>query len=384
MLTEQQTTIAAEAIAAIVDNIETVIVGKRESIELIVMALIAQGHALLEDLPGTGKTSLVSALAKSVSCNFSRMQFTPDIMPSDVTGFSIYNQKTGDFEFRPGGIMSNLVLVDEINRASAKTQSALLEAMEERAVTVDSVTHVLEEPFMVLATQNPIEQYGTYPLPEAQLDRFLVKLSMGYPALDEEVKVVMEVKAAKARIKPVVTAQDILALRAAAEAVTVAPAVARYAVQVVTSTRTMKECSFGSSPRGSIALVGIARANALMRGRGYVMPDDIKYLAPYVLGHRIGLTHEAKVSGRTSASVIESILDSVAVPTVKVDDLRGAMVAPSAAAEVSAAAEAPAVQGVPDVEEAPAAVAKDVSAVAQDAPDLTAIPPIAAEETRQE
>ena len=322
MLTEEQARNASQMLARIADNVETVIVGKRESVELIIMALIAGGHTLLEDMPGTGKTSLVSALAKSVACNFSRMQFTPDVMPSDVTGFSIYNQKTGDFEFRPGGIMSNLVLIDEINRASAKTQSALLEAMEERAVTVDSVTYRLQEPFMVLATQNPIEQYGTYPLPEAQLDRFIVKLSMGYPLPEEEVKVVLHVKAAKARIQPVASSQDILDLRAAAEEVIVSDAVARYAVQLVTATRSMKECRFGSSPRGSIALINLARANALMRGRTYVMPDDVKYLAPFVLGHRIDLTHEAKVHGRSTKSVIDSILDSVAVPTVSADDIR--------------------------------------------------------------
>ena len=321
MLTEEQAGQAARMLAMIADNVETVIVGKRESVELIIMALVAGGHTLLEDMPGTGKTSLVSALAKSVSCGFSRMQFTPDVMPSDVTGFSIYNQKTGNFEFRPGGIMSNLVLIDEINRASAKTQSALLEAMEERAVTVDSVTYALEEPFMVLATQNPIEQYGTYPLPEAQLDRFLIKLSMGYPTLDQEVQVVRNVKAAKARIGAVVSAQDIIDLRAAAEEVILSDPVARYAVQLVTATRSMKECRFGSSPRGSIALVNLARANALMRGRIYVMPDDIKYLAPYVLGHRIDLTHEAKVNGRTNEAVIQTILDSVAIPQLSDKDI---------------------------------------------------------------
>ncbi len=320
-ITSEQASAAADILEKIVDNISTVIVGKREQVELIVMSLIAQGHILLEDLPGTGKTTLVRALASTVNCEFSRMQFTPDVMPSDVTGFSIFNQKSNDFEFRAGGIMSNLVLIDEINRASAKTQSALLEAMEERAVTVDGVTHRLEEPFMVLATQNPIEQYGTYPLPEAQLDRFLIKLSMGYPLLDEEVKVVLESKAAKAAIRPVVSAQDIIDLRALAEEVTVSVPLARYAVQVVTSTRTVKECTYGASPRGSLAIVGIARANALMRGRTYVMPDDIKYLAPYVLGHRIALTHEAKINGRTADLVIQTILDSVAVPTVAQQDV---------------------------------------------------------------
>ena len=322
MISEEQAYQAAQLIDAIVANVETVIVGKREAVELVVMSLIAQGHVLLEDLPGTGKTSLVSALAKSVDCRFNRMQFTPDIMPSDVTGFSIYNQKTHDFEFRPGGVMSNLVLVDEINRASAKTQSALLEAMEERQITVDNQTYKLQEPFMVLATQNPIEQYGTYPLPEAQLDRFIIKLSMGYPLLDEELKVVLETKAAKARISPVASADQVLALRRAAEDVFISPTVARYAVQIVNSTRNMKECSCGASPRGSIALVALAKANALMRGRVYVMPDDIKYLAPHVLSHRIMLTHEAKVNGRDSRSIIMSILDSVAVPAVSAAEMK--------------------------------------------------------------
>lgn len=315
MVDEKQVMAACDKLACVADNIEGVIKGKREQVELVVMAFIAQGHVLLEDLPGTGKTSLVRALSKSVSCGFKRMQFTPDIMPSDVTGFSIFNQKTRDFEFRPGGVMSNLVLVDEINRASAKTQAALLEAMEERQVTVDGQTHALQEPFMVMATQNPIEQYGTYPLPEAQLDRFIIKLSMGYPLLDEEVDVVLDGKKSKRGIRPVATADEIIAMRNVAEEIEVSRAVARYAVQIVTSTRSMKECSCGASPRASIALVSMARANALMRGRSYVMPDDIKYLAPYVLAHRITLTHEAKVAGRKPEGVIAAILDSVAVPS---------------------------------------------------------------------
>lgn len=323
MIDETTTTEASQLVTRIVDNIETVIVGKREQVELVVMSLIARGHVLLEDMPGTGKTSLVSAFAKSVDCRFSRIQFTPDVMPSDVTGFSIFNQKTRDFEFRPGGVMSNLVLADEINRASAKTQSALLEAMEERQVTVDGVTHKLEEPFMVLATQNPIEQYGTYPLPEAQLDRFLVKLSMGYPFLDEEVRVVLGSAQAKAAIRPVATSSQVIELQEAATRVHVSESVARYAVQVASSTRTAAECACGASPRGSIALIALGRANALMRGRTYVMPDDVKYLAPYVLSHRVILTHEAKVAGRTPESVIESILATVAVPTISAADVRG-------------------------------------------------------------
>ncbi|MCD8317033.1 MAG: AAA family ATPase [Eggerthellaceae bacterium] len=280
----------------LVDNIEKVIVGKREAVELVVMALIARGHVLLEDLPGTGKTSLASTLARSVSCSFSRMQFTPDTMPSDVTGFSVYNQKRGDFDFRPGGLMANIVLVDEINRASAKTQSALLEAMEERQVTVDTNSYVLDDPFMVLATQNPIEQHGTYPLPEAQLDRFLIKLSLGYPKIDEEVKVVLETQKAKKHVEPVISGEDICTLIDMAENVAVSQNVARYAVEVVAATRSLAECRVGSSPRGSLGLISLARANALMRGRQYVMPDDIKYLAPYVLGHRLALSQDANVS----------------------------------------------------------------------------------------
>jgi len=323
MIDETKAQQGAATLARIADNIETVIVGKREPVELVIVSLIAQGHVLIEDLPGTGKTSLVSALAKSIDCGFKRIQFTPDIMPSDVTGFSIFNQKTRDFEFRAGGIMSNLVLADEINRASAKTQSALLEAMEERQVTVDAETHTLREPFMVLATENPIEQYGTYPLPEAQLDRFLIKLSMGYPLLDEEVRIALETKAAKARIAPVASAEDILALREAAEDVLIAVPVARYAAQITSSTRTMKECSCGASPRGTIALVNLARSHALMRGRTYVLPDDIKYLAPYVLAHRVILTHEAKINGRDPKAVISSVLDSVAVPKLTEAEAKG-------------------------------------------------------------
>lgn len=317
MLDEKQALAAAEALSAVADNIETVIVGKREQVELVLMALLAEGHVLLEDLPGTGKTSLVSTLAKSIDCGFNRIQFTPDIMPSDVTGFSIYNQKTNEFEFRSGGIMANIVLVDEVNRASAKTQSALLEAMEERQVTVDGVTHVLEEPFMVLATQNPIEQYGTYPLPEAQLDRFLVKLSMGYPQLGEEVKVVLESQVAKKRIRPVISGAEVARLRSLTQEVHVSQPVALYAVQVVAATRSMRECSCGASPRASLALIALARANALMRGRTYIMPDDIKYLAPYVLGHRLALTHEAKIDGHTPEGVVAAVLDSVAVPATR-------------------------------------------------------------------
>ena len=311
----------AERMNSIVDNIETVIVGKREAVELVVMTMVAGGHVLLEDMPGTGKTSLVSALAKSIDCGFKRIQFTPDVMPSDVTGFSIFNQKTREFEFRAGSVMTNLVLADEINRASAKTQSALLEAMEERQVTVDGVTRKLEEPFMVLATQNPIEQYGTYPLPEAQLDRFLIKLSLGYLKVDEEVRAVMEADKAKEEIKPVCTGADIMELRAAAKNIKVATPVARYAVQIATATREVKELSFGASPRGSKAIITLAQAHALLRGRSYVSPDDVKYLAPYALCHRISVTHEAKMDGKDELSVVNELLESVAVPALNDEEV---------------------------------------------------------------
>jgi MoxR-like ATPase len=307
---------ARAKLSGIVDNVEKVIVGKREAVELVVCSMVAGGHVLIEDMPGTGKTSLVSALAKSIEGSFRRIQFTPDVMPSDVTGFSIFNQKERDFEFRNGAIMANLVLADEINRASAKTQSALLEAMEERQVTVDGQTHKLPEPFMVLATQNPIEQYGTYPLPEAQLDRFLIKLSMGYLKMDEEVRAIMEADDAKEALRPVCSAADIMSLRAAAKKVRVSTPVARYAVQIAMATREVKELTFGSSPRGSKALVNLARAYTLMRGSDYVTPDDIKYLAPYVLCHRIALTHEAKMDGHTPESVVSTLIDSIAVPTL--------------------------------------------------------------------
>ena len=314
MPSQSQVEAARAVIERIVGNVDTVIQGKHGAVELVVLSLIARGHVLLEDLPGTGKTTLVSTLAKSVDCGFNRIQFTPDVMPSDVAGFSIFNQKTRDFEFRPGGVMSNLVLADEINRASAKTQSALLEAMEERQVTVDSVTHKLVEPFMVLATQNPIEQFGTYPLPEAQLDRFLIKLSMGFPDFEQEMRVLELGDSAKKAVRPVASASDVLAVRDIATQVHVSQLVTRYIVEILTATRSNPEIQVGSSTRGGLALMALSRAFALSRGRGYVMPDDVKALAPCVLCHRITLSHEAKVQGRTAQDVVNSILGSIAVP----------------------------------------------------------------------
>jgi MoxR-like ATPase len=305
---------ATEQIERVVRNVETVIIGKRQSVELVLLALLARGHVLLEDVPGVGKTSLVSAIAKSVDCGFKRIQFTPDLMPSDVTGFSIYNQKTGEFEFRPGAVMSNLVLADETNRASAKTQAALLEAMEEKQVTVDSVTYRLEEPFMVMATQNPLESFGTYPLPEAQIDRFLLKLSMGYPTIEEEQQILHGGSRAKAALRPVISREETLELQQLADRVWVDPAVERYVVEIVAATRQNPRITLGSSPRGSIALYAAAKVLALFRGRGYVIADDVKYLAPFVLGHRITLSHEAKSEGLDANTLIREIVSQVLPP----------------------------------------------------------------------
>lgn len=313
-LTQQEAVATNRSILSIIDNIETVIAGKREAVELTVLCLIAGGHVLIEDIPGVGKTSLVSALAKSIDCNFKRIQFTPDVMPSDVSGFSIYNQKSGEFEFRPGAAMSNIVLADEINRASAKTQSAMLEIMEERQVTVDSNTYHMEAPYMVLATQNPIEALGTYQLPEAQIDRFMIKLTMGYPSYEDEIRIVMKGDQAKKTIVPVAEKEDVRLLSEQSNRVICAKPVTSYLVKIVEATRNNEDIKLGSSPRGSIALFKLSRAHALARGRNYVVPDDIKYLAPYVLGHRIILTHSATVAKKTPDEIIRSIIKDVAVP----------------------------------------------------------------------
>jgi MoxR-like ATPase len=314
VLSEQEAKEAQNKISKIVDNIETVITGKREKVELTVLCMLAGGHVLVEDIPGVGKTSLVSALAKTITCDYKRIQFTPDVMPSDISGFSIYNQKTGEFEFRPGAAMSNIVLADEINRASAKTQSAMLEIMEERQVTVDSHTYKLESPFMVLATQNPIESLGTYQLPEAQIDRFMVKLSLGYPELEDEINIVMNGRQAKKQIGPVVNANEIVQLIQMCDRVRVDRSVASYIVHIVTATRTNSDVKLGSSPRGSIALHALCRAYALYQGRNYVLPEDVKYLAPYVLAHRLILTHTAKTEKKNPVDIINKIVSAVMVP----------------------------------------------------------------------
>ena len=301
----------------IVKNIGTVIIGKKETVELVVLTMASGGHVLIEDIPGVGKTSLVSALARSVDCKFKRIQFTPDIVPSDITGFSVYNQKTGEFEFRPGAAMSNFVLADEINRASAKAQSSLLEVMEEKQVTVDLKTYKLEEPFMVLATQNPIENLGTYQLPEAQIDRFQVKVSLGYPDRDEEVRIISMKNEEKKELKPVADSDSIMEIKKAVENIFVSDVVKRYIVDIVYASRNHKDIYIGSSPRGSIALHNMGRALALYNGREYVIPDDIKYLAPHVLPHRFILTHEAKINKKSRADIMGEILREVVVPAGK-------------------------------------------------------------------
>lgn len=301
-------------ILSIIENIETVIAGKREVVELTVLCLIAGGHVLIEDLPGVGKTSLVSALAKSIDCNYNRIQFTPDVMPSDVSGFSIYNQKSGEFEFRSGAAMSNIVLADEINRASAKTQSAMLEIMEERQVTVDSNTFVMEQPYIVLATQNPLESLGTYQLPEAQIDRFMIKLSIGYPDYEDEIRIVMESEEAKKNISHVVEKETVKGYLENCKKVICSKLVTAYIVKIVEKTRNHPDIKLGSSPRGSIALYKMSRAYALLQGRNYVIPDDVKYLAPYVLGHRIILTHTATNEKKVAIDLIKSIVKDIPIP----------------------------------------------------------------------
>jgi MoxR-like ATPase len=308
---------AGETISRIVKNVETVIKGKHEQVELLVLCLLAEGHALIEDIPGVGKTSLVSALAKTVDCGYKRIQFTPDVMPSDITGFSIYNQKSGEFEFRSGAAMSNIILADEINRASAKTQSAMLEIMAERQVTVDGNTHAMERPFIVLATQNPIDSLGTYKLPEAQIDRFMIMLSLGYPDFEDELSIVLSGKQAKADITSMADAEKVKELIGQCGRVCVDRLVASYIVRIVEATRTNADVKLGASPRGSIALFDLARAYALSRGRNYVLPDDVKILAPYVLAHRIMLTHGAKTEKKNPRDIVRTIVSQVVVPIRK-------------------------------------------------------------------
>jgi MoxR-like ATPase len=308
----------ADRFSTIVENVEQVIQGKAEPIELALMCLMAEGHLLIEDVPGVGKTSLAKAIAASLGCSWRRIQFTPDLLPSDVTGVSVFNRATSDFEFRPGGIFANVVLGDEINRASPKTQSALLEAMEERQVTVDSTTYRLGRPFMVIATQNPIEHEGTYPLPDSQLDRFLMRIEMGYPNRAAELEILETHGSGGGNaedLDPVTTAEEIERMIAIAQAVHVAPSLRNYILDVVEATRRHTSLALGVSPRGALGLQRAARARAAAAGREFVVPDDLKEVAVPVLEHRLVLRPEAQLVGTGQAEILASILDHVPVPT---------------------------------------------------------------------
>jgi MoxR-like ATPase len=300
----------------IVDNVERVIIGKHDEVQLALIALLSQGHMLIDDVPGVGKTMLAKAIAKSLGCSFKRIQFTPDMMPSDVTGVSVYDQSTGRFEFRPGPVMANIVLTDEINRATPKTQSALLEAMEEHQVTVDGVTHPLERPFLVLATQNPIEYEGTFPLPEAQLDRFVMRISLGYPSPADEIRILE----AQQYVHPiesvdqVVGASELVEMQESIKAVYVHDAIKEYVVSLVGATRGHPDVYLGSSPRGALALYRTSQARSALLGRDYVIPDDVKVLAEPTLAHRLIVNPAAKIREVDPRTVIKELLQAVEAP----------------------------------------------------------------------
>jgi MoxR-like ATPase len=304
------------SIGRIKESISKVIVGKEETVEKLLVALFAGGHVLIEDVPGVGKTTLVHAVAKSIGCSFKRIQFTPDLLPSDITGVTVYNMKLGEFEFKQGPITSNIVLADEINRGSPKTQSSLLEAMQEQQITVDGNTYKLPEPFMVLATQNPIEYEGTFPLPEAQIDRFSVRLSMGYPTFSEEKDILQKYTSEDLvdKLEPVISVGEVLDIRKQVEQVYVDDTIQDYIVKIVQATREHKDIYLGCSPRSTLALFNNCRALAVIRERNYVLPDDIKDLAVCTLAHRIILKSEARMQGKGQESVLSEILKSIRVP----------------------------------------------------------------------
>jgi MoxR-like ATPase len=300
----------------VIDNIEKVIIGKRQTVELALVGLLCQGHLLIEDVPGVGKTMLARSLAKSIGCAFSRIQFTPDMLPSDVTGVSIFNQVTREFEFRAGPIMAQVVLADEINRATPKTQAALLEAMEERTITVDGVTRSLPRPFMVLATQNPIEYEGTFPLPEAQLDRFLVRVRLGYPSSEDEIRILesQQFRHPFEEISQMVSVEELTSAQEAIKAVFISPELKGYIIQIVEQTRKHPEVYLGASPRGSLALYRASQARAAVDGREFILPDDIKVLASATLSHRVILGPGARLRDIDAEQIIDEILHTLPVP----------------------------------------------------------------------
>jgi len=305
-----------ELTTKLVQNIENVIIGKRRAIQLVVLGLICEGHVLIEDVPGVGKTMLARSLARSLNCSFSRIQCTPDMLPSDITGVDIYDQASGTFKYLPGPLLNQIVLADEINRATPKTQSALLEAMQERQVTVSGETHHLPAPFMVLATQNPIEYEGTFPLPEAQLDRFMVKVNIGYPGLTEEISVIESQQKVHPidSIKAVTSAKEILEVQKRIKEVYIAESVKKYIVEVTQETRSADSVYLGASPRGSLALARAGQAWAAMYGRDFVIPDDVKLLAESTLGHRVILSSSARLQELRTGDLIKEILRKVPVP----------------------------------------------------------------------
>jgi MoxR-like ATPase len=311
-----ETSAAADAIRGLIENLRRVVHAPEETLRLCVLCLVSEGHLILEDFPGVGKTMLAKALARSLDVSFSRMQFTPDLLPSDVTGVNVFDQRSNEFQFKPGPVFANLLLVDEINRASPKTQAALLECMQEQQVTVDGVSYELARPFMVMATQNPIEYEGTYPLPEAQLDRFTMRIAIGYPPLSDEAKMLTEQTADPPLddLEPVADAADAISLADEAKAIYVEESLNRYVVALLRSTRADSRLYLGASPRAGIALLRVAKARALAAGRGFLEPDDVKAVAASVLAHRLILAPEARSTGLTGEEIVRETLEKTPVP----------------------------------------------------------------------